>query len=196
MGPIATPNPAIGAVPRRTTVVLRRVTAAPRRSGRYPRCIGKTSTSQPWNEVTLFRTRKPTTAARPSTAATLRGMSRGPEAQSSQARSAWAQPRRGVADTRRRLVSRSMREVAGPRPETGAALRKVGPPIRPDDQTSRETWWRGRFPGPSARRRRGSRESRHSSRFSRFRSTVQQGPVQRQKTQIVQSCMILDDFLP
>ncbi len=33
-------------------------------------------------------------------------------------------------------------------------------------------------------------------RFSRFRSTVQQDPVQRQETQIVQSCMTLDDFLP
>ena len=33
-------------------------------------------------------------------------------------------------------------------------------------------------------------------RFSRFRGTVQQGPVQRQETQIVQSCNTLDDFLP
>ena len=33
-------------------------------------------------------------------------------------------------------------------------------------------------------------------RFSRFRGTVQQGPVQRQETQIVQSCTTLDDFLP
>ena len=32
------------------------------------------------------------------------------------------------------------------------------------------------------------RESRHSTRFSRSRGTVQQGPVQRQETQIVQSC--------
>ncbi len=34
------------------------------------------------------------------------------------------------------------------------------------------------------------------ARFSRFRSTVQQGPVQRQKTQIVQSWLTLRDFLP
>ena len=33
-------------------------------------------------------------------------------------------------------------------------------------------------------------------RFSRFRGTIQQGPVQRQETQIVQSCNTLDDFLP
>ena len=33
-------------------------------------------------------------------------------------------------------------------------------------------------------------------RFSRFSGTVQLGPVQRQETQIVQSCMTLDDFLP
>lgn len=33
-------------------------------------------------------------------------------------------------------------------------------------------------------------------RLSRFRSTVQQGPVQRQKTQIVQPCKTLDNFLP
>ena len=33
-------------------------------------------------------------------------------------------------------------------------------------------------------------------RFSRFRGTVQQGPVQRQETQIVQSWLTLDDFLP
>ena len=32
-------------------------------------------------------------------------------------------------------------------------------------------------------------------RFSRFRSTVQQGPVERQGTQIVQSWLTLDDFL-
>ena len=79
MGPIATLNPAIGAVPRRTMVELRRVTAALRRSGRYPRCIGKTSTSQPWNEVALFRTRKPTTATRPRPRY-AQGMSRTPEA--------------------------------------------------------------------------------------------------------------------
>ena len=40
------------------------------------------------------------------------------------------------------------------------------------------------------------RASRQSGRFSRLRGTVQQGPVQRQETQIVQSCMTLDDFLP
>ena len=40
------------------------------------------------------------------------------------------------------------------------------------------------------------RASRQSRRFSRLRGTVQQGPVQRQETQIVQSCMTLDDFLP
>ena len=34
------------------------------------------------------------------------------------------------------------------------------------------------------------------TRFPRFRGTVQQGPVQRQETQIVQSCNTLDDFLP
>ena len=34
------------------------------------------------------------------------------------------------------------------------------------------------------------------ARFSRSRGTVQQGPVQRQETQIVQSCKTLDDFLP
>ena len=33
-------------------------------------------------------------------------------------------------------------------------------------------------------------------RFSRYRGTVQQGPAQRQETQIVQSCKTLDDFLP
>ncbi len=33
-------------------------------------------------------------------------------------------------------------------------------------------------------------------RFSRFRDTVQQGPAQLQETQIVQSCTVLDDFLP
>ena len=33
-------------------------------------------------------------------------------------------------------------------------------------------------------------------RFSRFRGTVQQGPVNRQEAQIVQSCKTLDDFLP
>ena len=33
-------------------------------------------------------------------------------------------------------------------------------------------------------------------RFSRFRGTVQQGPVQQQETQIVQSCKTLRDFLP
>ncbi len=32
-------------------------------------------------------------------------------------------------------------------------------------------------------------------RFSRLRGTVQQGPVQRQETQIVQPCKTLDDFL-
>ena len=32
-------------------------------------------------------------------------------------------------------------------------------------------------------------------RFSRSRGPVQQGPVQRQETQIVQSCKTLDDFL-
>jgi hypothetical protein len=32
-------------------------------------------------------------------------------------------------------------------------------------------------------------------RFSRFRGTVQQGAVQRQETQIVQSCIQLDGFL-
>ena len=41
-----------------------------------------------------------------------------------------------------------------------------------------------------------ARESRHSGAVSRLHGTVQQGPVQRQKTQIVQSCMTLDDFLP
>ena len=40
------------------------------------------------------------------------------------------------------------------------------------------------------------RASRQSGHFSRLRGTVQQGPVQRQETQIVQSCMTLDDFLP
>ena len=34
------------------------------------------------------------------------------------------------------------------------------------------------------------------ARFSRFRGTVQQGAVQRQETQIVQSCIWLDDSLP
>ena len=34
------------------------------------------------------------------------------------------------------------------------------------------------------------------TRFSRFRGTVQQGPVQRQETQIVQPCKTLRDFLP
>ena len=33
-------------------------------------------------------------------------------------------------------------------------------------------------------------------RFSRFRGTVQQGPAQWQQTQIVQSWLTLDDFLP
>ena len=33
-------------------------------------------------------------------------------------------------------------------------------------------------------------------RFSRFRDTVQQGPVLRQETQIVQPRKTLDDFLP
>ncbi len=32
--------------------------------------------------------------------------------------------------------------------------------------------------------------------FSRFRGTIQQGPVRRQETQIVRSCMTLEDFLP
>ena len=31
---------------------------------------------------------------------------------------------------------------------------------------------------------------------SRFQATIQEGPVQRQKTQIVQSCMTLEGFLP
>ena len=34
------------------------------------------------------------------------------------------------------------------------------------------------------------------ARLSRFRATIQQGPVQRQETRIVQSCKTLDDFLP
>ena len=34
------------------------------------------------------------------------------------------------------------------------------------------------------------------AQFSRFRGTIQQGPVKRQETQIVQSCNTLDDFLP
>ena len=34
------------------------------------------------------------------------------------------------------------------------------------------------------------------ARLSRCRGTIQQGPVQRQGTQIVQSCKTLDDFLP
>ena len=57
---------------------------------------------------------------------------------------------------------------------------------------------RGRrgLPGPSAKRRSGRWRSRHSTRFSRFSGTVQQGPVQPQETQIVQSCKTLDDFLP
>ena len=33
-------------------------------------------------------------------------------------------------------------------------------------------------------------------RFPRYRRTVQQGPTQRQETQIVQSCLTLDHFLP
>lgn len=33
-------------------------------------------------------------------------------------------------------------------------------------------------------------------RFPRFRGTVQQGPVQWQETQIVQSWLTLDDFPP
>ena len=36
----------------------------------------------------------------------------------------------------------------------------------------------------------------HNHRFSRFRGTVQQGPVHRQETQIVQSWLTLRDFLP
>jgi len=34
------------------------------------------------------------------------------------------------------------------------------------------------------------------TRFYRFPAPVQQGPVQRQETQIVQPCKQLDDFLP
>ena len=39
-------------------------------------------------------------------------------------------------------------------------------------------------------------DSRHSNRSSRFRGTIQQGPVQQQETQIVQSSKTLDDFPP
>ncbi len=42
----------------------------------------------------------------------------------------------------------------------------------------------------------GERDSRQSSRFSRFRGTVQQGPARRQETQIVQSQLDLYDFPP
>ena len=40
------------------------------------------------------------------------------------------------------------------------------------------------------------RESRHSTRSSRFRGPVQQSPARRQETQIVQSRLTLRDFLP
>ena len=45
----------------------------------------------------------------------------------------------------------------------------------------------GRSEVPVTMRTRGIL-SRHPTRFSRFRGTVQQGPVQRQETQIVRPC--------
>ena len=51
-------------------------------------------------------------------------------------------------------------------------------------------------PGPSATRWRRRGSPAIQFRFSRFRGAVQQGPAQRQKAQIVQSCNTLDDFLP
>ena len=54
-------------------------------------------------------------------------------------------------------------------------------------------WASGTF---GEKRRRGRGNPAIQVRFSRFRGTVQQGPVQRQGAQIVQSCMTLRDLLP
>ena len=50
--------------------------------------------------------------------------------------------------------------------------------------------------GPSEKRWCGRGSPAIRVRISRFRGSVQQHPVQRQNTQIVQSCMTLDDFMP
>ncbi len=58
------------------------------------------------------------------------------------------------------------------------------------------TWVReSRLPRLSAKRWR-ERKSRHSGPVSRFCGAVQQGPVQRQEWQIVQSQFYLRDLLP
>ena len=89
------------------------------------------------------------------------------------------------------------RPAGKPSPEdlAGAALPQVGRLMRPDEMASRVEG-ESRLRGTSPKRRRGPRTPAIQTRFSRFYSTIQQGPVQRQETQIVQSCITLDDFLP
>ena len=66
----------------------------------------------------------------------------------------------------------------------------------PDEMASRGRRPRGRVREPSERRRDGRGSPATQYRFSRFRATIQRGPVQRQEWQIVQSQFDLRDLLP
>ena len=54
----------------------------------------------------------------------------------------------------------------------------------------------GGLKGASAKSRLGCRSPAIQTSFPRRGGTVQQGPAQRQRAQIVQPCMTLDDSLP
>ena len=72
---------------------------------------------------------------------------------------------------------------------------QVGSLICLDDMASQQSS-QGGLPGTLAKRLRGCGSPAIQVRFSRSHGTIQQSPIRRQKTQIVQSCKTLDDFLP
>ena len=72
----------------------------------------------------------------------------------------------------------------------------LGSPKGPDDQAFQDEGREVDFGDVQKGSEAGAGSPAIQTRFSRLRGTVQQDPVQRQKTQIVQSCNTLDDFLP